>query len=138
MPGLHDSPNTEPPGRVSRLTPRERQIVAYLAAGKPNKVIAIDLGISLRTAEAHRARIFRKLGVRNILELACHLCVFAQQGAAPAPRPGLFQPEPPARVLAESLPLASAGGTSPSPPHSRCATGGLAGPGAGPGAGSHA
>jgi len=65
----------EPPGGVARLlTPRERQIVSYLAAGKPNKVVAIDLGISLRTAEAHRARIFRKLGVRNTLELACRLC----------------------------------------------------------------
>jgi len=64
-----------PPGPVARLlTPRERQIVSYLAAGKPNKVVAIDLGISLRTAEAHRARIFRKLGVRNTLELACRLC----------------------------------------------------------------
>ncbi|MCD0504653.1 response regulator transcription factor [Bordetella petrii] len=59
---------------MARLTPRERQIVQYLAAGKPNKVVAIDLGISLRTAEAHRARIFRKLGVRNTLELACRLC----------------------------------------------------------------
>ncbi|CAP40861.1 response regulator transcription factor [Bordetella petrii] len=59
---------------VGRLTPRERQVVSYLAAGKPNKVVAIELGISLRTAEAHRARIFRKLGVRNTLELACTLC----------------------------------------------------------------
>ncbi|OZI78826.1 hypothetical protein CAL24_02415 [Bordetella genomosp. 2] len=67
---------TEPPGAdaVTRLTAREQQIVAYLAAGKPNKVVAIELGISLRTAEAHRARIFRKLGVRNALELACRLC----------------------------------------------------------------
>ncbi|HYG44774.1 MAG TPA: helix-turn-helix transcriptional regulator [Bordetella sp.] len=65
-----------PPGAaaIGRLTPRERQIVSYLAAGQPNKVVAIELGISLRTAEAHRARIFRKLGVRNALELACRLC----------------------------------------------------------------
>ena len=35
---------------LSALTPRERQIVAYVAAGRPNKVIAIDLDISLRTA----------------------------------------------------------------------------------------
>ena len=46
---------------LSALTPRERQIVAYVAAGCPNKVIAIDLGISLRTVESHRARIFTKL-----------------------------------------------------------------------------
>ncbi|WP_269147980.1 LuxR C-terminal-related transcriptional regulator [Achromobacter piechaudii] len=37
---------------LAALTPRERQIVDYVAAGRPNKVIAIDLGISLRTAEA--------------------------------------------------------------------------------------
>ena len=56
------------------LTPREREIAAYVAAGQANKVIAIELGISLRTAEAHRARIFRKLGVRNVLQLACSVC----------------------------------------------------------------
>ncbi|MBO1112048.1 response regulator transcription factor [Bordetella petrii] len=61
-------------GAAGRLTPREQQVVSYLTAGKPNKVVAIELGISLRTAEAHRARIFRKLGVRNTLELACTLC----------------------------------------------------------------
>lgn len=74
MPDLLD-----PPGAVARLlTPRERQIVSYLAAGKPNKVVAIDLGISLRTAEAHRARIYRKLGVRNTVELACRLCRYGE------------------------------------------------------------
>ncbi|KCV27649.1 transcriptional regulator, LuxR family [Bordetella bronchiseptica CA90 BB1334] len=73
------------------LTARERQVAAYLAAGKANKVIAIDLGISRRTAEAHRARIFRKLGVRNAFELACRMCPhrraatsMAGQGATPA------------------------------------------------------
>jgi DNA-binding CsgD family transcriptional regulator len=37
-------------------------------------VVAIDFGISERTAEAHRARIFRKMGVRGALELACSIC----------------------------------------------------------------
>lgn len=86
---------------AARLTPRERQLVGYFAAGRPNKVVAIDFGISMRTAEAHRARIFRKLGVRSALELACALCphrgaVLAEDGAvyrladapdASAPRP---------------------------------------------------
>ena len=63
------------PGAVARLlTPRECEVVPYLAMGQPNKVVAIELGISLRTAEAHRARILRKLGVRNTVELACCLC----------------------------------------------------------------
>jgi DNA-binding CsgD family transcriptional regulator len=54
---------------LASLTPRERQVVPYIAEGRANKVIAIELGISQRTAEAHRARIFQKLGVRNAVEL---------------------------------------------------------------------
>jgi DNA-binding CsgD family transcriptional regulator len=68
---------------LSALTPRERQIVGYVAAGRPNKVIAIDLGISLRTAEAHRARIFEKLDARNAMQLACQLCAHGRTGASP-------------------------------------------------------
>jgi DNA-binding NarL/FixJ family response regulator len=56
------------------LTPRERDIASYLVTGKSNKYIAIELNISSRTAEAHRARIFRKMGVRNAMELACRMC----------------------------------------------------------------
>ncbi|WP_052097189.1 response regulator transcription factor [Achromobacter sp. RTa] len=70
---------------LSSLTPRERQIVAYVAAGSPNKVIAIDLGISLRTVEAHRARIFTKLDARNAMQLACRLCAHGRSGASPVP-----------------------------------------------------
>ena len=91
---------------LSTLTPRERQIVAYVAAGRPNKVIAIDLGISLRTAEAHRARIFDKLGVRNAMQLACRLCAYGQLGVSPvlgAPLPC----GPDAAAPAESLEPAS-------------------------------
>jgi DNA-binding NarL/FixJ family response regulator len=66
------------PGRAHKgpavLTPRERDIASYLVSGKSNKYIAIELNISSRTAEAHRARIFRKMGVRNAVELACHMC----------------------------------------------------------------
>ncbi|ARP88002.1 response regulator transcription factor [Bordetella genomosp. 9] len=56
------------------LTPRERDIAHYLVIGKSNKYIAIELNISSRTAEAHRARIFKKMGVRNAVELACRMC----------------------------------------------------------------
>lgn len=59
---------------VARLTPREREVLGYLADGKPNKVIAIELGISQRTAEAHRARVFAKLAVRNAVELVRLMC----------------------------------------------------------------
>jgi DNA-binding NarL/FixJ family response regulator len=64
------------------LTPRERQVVSYLKSGLSNKVVAIELDISLRTAEAHRARIYRKLGVRNTVELACKLCRYRCRSAA--------------------------------------------------------
>lgn len=60
--------------RLARLSARERQLVDHFARGRPNKVVAIDFGISERTAEAHRARIFRKMGVRSALELACCIC----------------------------------------------------------------
>ncbi|WP_238867085.1 response regulator transcription factor [Achromobacter xylosoxidans] len=76
-------PHPDLPVILATLTPREREIVAYVAAGQPNKVIAIDLAISLRTVEAHRARIFAKLGVRNAMQLACRLCAYARQGLSP-------------------------------------------------------
>ena len=67
----------------AELTRREQEVMVYLAAGKPNKVVAIELGISLRTAEAHRARVFSKMGVRNAMELACRLCQHARSGCSP-------------------------------------------------------
>ena len=55
--------------RVCALTPRERDVMRHVAAGKPNKIIAAELGVSQRTIEAHRARIFQKMEVRNAVEL---------------------------------------------------------------------
>ncbi|WP_313624580.1 LuxR C-terminal-related transcriptional regulator [Achromobacter sp.] len=79
------SPHPELDAVLSSLTARERQIVEYVAAGRANKVIAIDLGISLRTVEAHRARIFVKLNARNAMQLACRLCKHGRSGASPVP-----------------------------------------------------
>ena len=56
------------------LTVRERDVIHPVAEGKSNKLIAIELGISMRTVEAHRARIFYKMGVRNAVQLARHVC----------------------------------------------------------------
>ncbi len=56
------------------LTARERDVIHPVAEGKSNKVIAIELGISMRTVEAHRARIFYKMGVRNAVQLAREVC----------------------------------------------------------------
>ena len=51
------------------LTPREREIVQLLAEGKSNKEVATALGISVKTAETHRATIMHKLGFKAFSEL---------------------------------------------------------------------
>jgi DNA-binding NarL/FixJ family response regulator len=54
------------------LSPRERQIVQLLAEGMSNKEVASRLGISVRTAENHRATIMRKLQLRSLSDLVRH------------------------------------------------------------------
>lgn len=53
----------------SRLTPREREILQLLAEGKSNKEVAGFLGISVKTAETHRANIMLKLDFHSVTEL---------------------------------------------------------------------
>jgi DNA-binding NarL/FixJ family response regulator len=57
------------PGRTSRLTAREIEIVRLLADGKSNKEVSTMLGISVKTVETHRAVIMRKLGITSIVKL---------------------------------------------------------------------
>jgi DNA-binding NarL/FixJ family response regulator len=54
---------------VERLTPREREIVQLISEGKSSKEIASLLGISVKTAETHRANIMRKLHVHSVTDL---------------------------------------------------------------------
>jgi DNA-binding CsgD family transcriptional regulator len=56
----------------SRLTPREREILQLLAEGKSNKDVASLLGISVNTAEAHRANIMLKLDLHTVAELVLY------------------------------------------------------------------
>ena len=56
-------------GGVSRVTPREREVLQLLAEGKSNKEIATAVGISVKTAETHRANIMRKLALQSMSEL---------------------------------------------------------------------
>jgi DNA-binding NarL/FixJ family response regulator len=53
----------------NRLTSREREIVQLLAEGKSSKEVAVALGISVKTAETHRANIMRKLEIHSVSEL---------------------------------------------------------------------
>ncbi|RIA55704.1 response regulator transcription factor [Dichotomicrobium thermohalophilum] len=57
-----------------RLTVREREVMHLAINGHPNKEIGYRLGISQRTVEVHRARLMRKLNVRNLAELV-RLCI---------------------------------------------------------------
>lgn len=53
----------------ANLTPREKEILVYLARGYSAKQVGKALGISHRTAEIHRARIMEKLGVQSLADL---------------------------------------------------------------------
>lgn len=56
--------------RQTELTERERDVMRLVVAGLPNKLIADRLGISVRTVEVHRARVFDKMEVKSAVELA--------------------------------------------------------------------
>lgn len=56
--------------RLAELTDRERDVMRLVAKGLPNKLIADQLAISVRTVEVHRARVFDKMEVKSAVELA--------------------------------------------------------------------
>ena len=55
--------------RLTRLTTREREVLDLVVAGKSNKLIAADLKISIKTVEAHRAKIMQKMQAKSLAEL---------------------------------------------------------------------
>jgi two-component system response regulator DctR len=59
--------------RIAELTDRERDVMRLVVEGLPNKLIADQLAISVRTVEVHRARVFEKMEVKSAVELANRL-----------------------------------------------------------------
>lgn len=55
--------------RLESLTEREREVMLMVVAGKANKVIALDLNLSQRTVEIHRARVMEKMQARSLADL---------------------------------------------------------------------
>jgi two-component system, LuxR family, response regulator FixJ len=54
---------------IGNLTPRERDVLTHLVAGRPNKLIAYELSISPRTVEIHRAHVMDKMNARSLSDL---------------------------------------------------------------------
>ncbi|MGH7819539.1 MAG: response regulator transcription factor [Candidatus Binatia bacterium] len=67
--------------RVATLTRREREVMDRVVAGKPNKEIAAELGLSLKTVEGHRARVMEKMQVDSLADLI-RLAITEQAGKA--------------------------------------------------------
>ncbi len=88
-PGEPDPTAVAAAAKLMLLSPREREVLAGLVAGLPNKSIAYDLAISPRTVEIHRARVMDKMGARSLSQLV-RLALAA--GVRPGPQKG---PPPP-------------------------------------------
>jgi two-component system response regulator FixJ len=79
---LRPAANPEIAQRLALLTPREREVLEGLVAGRANKVIAFDLDISPRTVEIHRARVMEKMQARSLSQL---VRIALESGISPPP-----------------------------------------------------
>ena len=83
-----------------RLTPREREVLAALVAGKLNKQIAADLGIVEQTVKFHRARIMERMQAKTVAELmhiAARLGIGSAEAAGAGARAAAPRPRDPPR-----------------------------------------
>ncbi len=71
--------------RLAQLTQREREVLERVVAGKLNREIAEELDISIKTVEAHRARVMEKIGAASIAELV-QVFLAAKSAGAPSSR----------------------------------------------------
>ncbi|HYN45200.1 MAG TPA: LuxR C-terminal-related transcriptional regulator, partial [Allosphingosinicella sp.] len=75
--------NKQAEAKVACLSERQRAVLLGILKGQPNKIIAWELGLSIRTVEAYRAQMLAKLGVRGTAE-AVRLAMAAGMAADPA------------------------------------------------------
>ena len=68
--------------RIATLTPRESEVLKLVTSGKPNKVMAGDLGLSQRTIEIHRSRVMEKMAASSVAQLV--RMVLDEQSGGPA------------------------------------------------------
>ena len=80
--------------RLATLTPREREVLAALVAGRLNKQIASDLGVVEQTVKFHRARIMERMQARTVAELM-HFAAQLGIGASPTPASSVHPPAAP-------------------------------------------
>ena len=122
----HDSTGWHYPAHpdtpLGRLTLREREITDYLTHGRSNKYIAVELGVTQRTIEAHRARIFQKLRVRNAVELTRY-CLMQHRNDTD-PDSGASGPAAPVGIRPRRRPWPA---SRPARRSGRCLPGGSAG-----------
>jgi two-component system, LuxR family, response regulator FixJ len=75
--------NAQAEAKFALLSPREIQVLQGIIAGKQNKVISAELNISLKTVEAHRASVMKKMSVKSVPELVKLVLTNGQQEAVP-------------------------------------------------------
>jgi len=62
-------PQSQGVEKLAKLTKRETEVMDLLVQGKPNKIVAADLGLSVRTVETHRAHLLSKLEIKSLSDL---------------------------------------------------------------------
>ena len=68
-PAYDMTPGTDAKQRLALLTPRELAVLKFLVRGRPNKIIAYELGINIRTVEFYRARVMKKMRAETLSDL---------------------------------------------------------------------